>query len=90
MGFFKIKYSIIVDIHVHWGLHMQALKGAFEVFCNRCVARSISAKLFATFCDNLLKKGDSGKLIDEAIEHGKVICLKFKVWRLKLNAFCGL
>jgi cullin 1 len=47
---------------------MQALKEAFEVFCNKLVVKSISAKLFATFCDNLLKKGESEKLIDEAIK----------------------
>lgn len=47
---------------------MQALKEAFEVFCNKGVAGSTSAELLATFCDNLLKKGGSEKLSDEAIE----------------------
>ena len=49
-------------------LCMQALKEAFEVFCNKGVAGSTSAELLATFCDNLLKKGGSEKLSDEAIE----------------------
>jgi hypothetical protein len=40
----------------------------FEVFCNKGVAGSTSAELLATFCDNLLKKGGSEKLSDEAIE----------------------
>jgi hypothetical protein len=48
---------------------MQALKEIFELFCNKCVVRSISAYLLATFCDNLLKKGNSDKLSDEAIEY---------------------
>ncbi|MBA0600092.1 hypothetical protein Gorai_006291, partial [Gossypium raimondii] len=45
-----------------------ALKEAFEVFCNKGVAGSSSAELLATFCDNILKKGGSEKLSDEAIE----------------------
>uniref|UniRef100_A0A7N2LWM5 Cullin family profile domain-containing protein n=1 Tax=Quercus lobata TaxID=97700 RepID=A0A7N2LWM5_QUELO len=40
----------------------------FEVFCNKGVAGSSSAELLATFCDNILKKGGSEKLSDEAIE----------------------
>ncbi|KAL8137877.1 hypothetical protein V2J09_003878, partial [Rumex salicifolius] len=46
----------------------QALKEAFEVFCNKDVAGSSSAELLATICDNILKKGGSEKLSDEAIE----------------------
>lgn len=49
-------------------MHLQALKEAFEVFCNKGVAGSSSAELLATFCDNILKKGGSEKLSDEAIE----------------------
>ncbi|KAH1212549.1 Cullin-1 [Glycine max] len=40
----------------------------FEVFCNKGVAGSSSAELLASFCDNILKKGGSEKLSDEAIE----------------------
>jgi len=47
--------------------HM-VLKEAFEVFCNRGVGGSSSAELLASFCDNLLKKGSSEKMTDEAIE----------------------
>ena len=47
---------------------LQALKEAFEVFCNKGVSGSTSAELLATFCDNILKKGGSEKLSDEAIE----------------------
>ncbi|XP_057468036.1 cullin-1-like isoform X2 [Actinidia eriantha] len=50
------------------GLQDQALKEAFEVFCNKGVGGSSSAELLATFCDNILKKGGSEKLSDEAIE----------------------
>ncbi|KAL9257939.1 Cullin-1-like protein [Drosera capensis] len=41
---------------------------AFEIFCNKGAAGSSSAELLATFCDNILKKGGSEKLSDEAIE----------------------
>lgn len=47
----------------------QALKEAFEVFCNKNVAGNPSAELLATFCDNILKKGGgSEKLTAEATE----------------------
>ncbi|KNA11180.1 hypothetical protein SOVF_137680 [Spinacia oleracea] len=46
----------------------KALKEAFEVFLNKGVAGSSSAELLASFCDNILKKGGSEKLSDEAIE----------------------
>ncbi|XP_022727593.1 cullin-1 isoform X6 [Durio zibethinus] len=49
-------------------LFHKALKEAFEVFCNKTVSGSSSAELLATFCDNILKKGGSEKLSDEAIE----------------------
>ncbi|KAI4345439.1 hypothetical protein L6164_012564 [Bauhinia variegata] len=49
-------------------LFHKALKEAFEVFCNKGVAGSSNAELLATFCDNILKKGGSEKLSDEAIE----------------------
>ncbi|XP_077218085.1 cullin-1-like [Tasmannia lanceolata] len=49
-------------------LFHKALKEAFEVFCNKGVAGSSSAELLSTFCDNILKKGGSEKLGDEAIE----------------------
>ncbi|CAL5415679.1 unnamed protein product [Camellia sinensis] len=50
------------------GLQEQALKEAFEVFCNKGVGGSSSVELLATFCDNILKKGGSEKLSDETIE----------------------
>lgn len=48
--------------------HIQALKEAFEVFCNKIVSGSSSAELLASYCDNILKKGGSEKLSDDAIE----------------------
>lgn len=49
-------------------LFHKALKEAFENFCNKTVANCSTAELMANFCDNLLKKGGSEKLSDEAIE----------------------
>lgn len=46
----------------------QALKEAFEIFCNKGVSGSSSAELLAVFCDNILKRGGSEKLSDEDVE----------------------
>ncbi|KAI3886017.1 hypothetical protein MKX03_003598 [Papaver bracteatum] len=46
----------------------QALKEAFEVFCNKVIAGSSSAELLSNFSDNILKKGGSEKLDDDVIE----------------------
>ncbi|PWA56461.1 hypothetical protein CTI12_AA418490 [Artemisia annua] len=45
-----------------------AFKEAFEVFSNKVICGSSSAELLATFSDNILNKGGSEKLSDEAIE----------------------
>ncbi|GAB2265217.1 hypothetical protein Dimus_000285 [Dionaea muscipula] len=58
----------VSDCFVNHTLFHKALKEAFEIFCNKGVAGSSSAELLATFCDNILKKGGSEKLSDEAIE----------------------
>ncbi|XP_041016781.1 cullin-1 [Juglans microcarpa x Juglans regia] len=63
------KYMAYVnDCFLNHSLFHKALKEAFEVFCNKAVLGSSSAELLATFCDNILKKGGSEKLSDEAIE----------------------
>ncbi|GMY16443.1 cullin-1 [Fagus crenata] len=63
------KYMTYVnDCFLNHSLFHKALKEAFEVFCNKTVGGSSSAELLATFCDNILKKGGSEKLSDEAIE----------------------
>ncbi|KAE8681172.1 Cullin-1 [Hibiscus syriacus] len=63
------KYLAYVnDCFQNHTLFHKALKEAFEVFCNKGVAGSSSSELLATFCDNILKKGGSEKLSDEAIE----------------------
>ncbi|PIA61545.1 hypothetical protein AQUCO_00300814v1 [Aquilegia coerulea] len=63
------KYLAYVnDCFLNHTLFHKALKEAFEVFCNKGVSGSSSAELLATFCDNILKKGGSDKLSDEAIE----------------------
>ncbi|CAL5413154.1 unnamed protein product [Camellia sinensis] len=63
------KYMAYVDnCFMNHTLFHKALKEAFEVFCNKGVGGSSSAELLATFCDNILKKGGSEKLSDEAIE----------------------
>ena len=75
-GFFYILF-------VPW---IKALKEAFEVFCNKGVAGSSSAELLATFCDNILKKGGSEKMSDEAIEETleKVSCVLHTLSLLQL------
>lgn len=64
---FIVLDSDFFSIFIFWCC-AQALKEAFEVFLNKGVAGSSSAELLATFCDNILKKGGSEKLSDEAIE----------------------
>lgn len=58
------------------------------MFCNKAVSGSSSAELLAGFCDNILKKGGSEKLSDEAIEETleKVFCSRFFLLRIQL--FC--
>lgn len=58
----------VQECFMNSSLFHKALKEAFETFCNKQVAGSSSAELLANFCDNLLKKGGSEKLSDEAIE----------------------
>uniref|UniRef100_A0A383WLY6 Cullin family profile domain-containing protein n=1 Tax=Tetradesmus obliquus TaxID=3088 RepID=A0A383WLY6_TETOB len=60
--------SYVSTCFANSSLFHKALKEAFEGFCNKAVAGSTSAELMANFCDNLLKKGGSEKLSDEAIE----------------------
>lgn len=60
--------AYVSDCFQNHTLFHKALKEAFEVFCNKVVAGSSSAELLAAFCDNILKKGGSEKLSDEAIE----------------------
>ncbi|KAK1351908.1 Cullin-1 [Heracleum sosnowskyi] len=63
------KYLTYVnDCFTNHTLFHKALKEAFEIFCNKGVAGSSNAELLATFCDNILKKGGTEKLSDEAIE----------------------
>ncbi|WOH08422.1 hypothetical protein DCAR_0727862 [Daucus carota subsp. sativus] len=63
------KYLAYVnDCFTNHTLFHKALKEAFEIFCNKGVAGSSNAELLATFCDNILKKGGSERLSDEAIE----------------------
>ncbi|KAH1195571.1 Cullin-1 [Glycine max] len=63
------KYMAYVnDCFMNHTLFHKALKEAFEIFCNKTVGGSSSAELLSTFCDNILKKGGSEKLSDEAIE----------------------
>ncbi|CAL9023879.1 unnamed protein product [Prunus brigantina] len=60
--------AYVTDCFLNHTLFHKALKEAFEVFCNKAVSGSSSAELLAGFCDNILKKGGSEKLSDEAIE----------------------
>ncbi|XLR15643.1 hypothetical protein S83_043581, partial [Arachis hypogaea] len=65
---FSARTYFVLLASLNHTLFHKALKEAFEVFCNKGVAGSSSAELLATFCDNILKKGGSEKLSDEAIE----------------------
>ncbi|CAI0413509.1 unnamed protein product [Linum tenue] len=60
--------AYVSDCFQNHTLFHKAMKEAFEIFCNKTVGGSPSAELLATFCDNILKKGGSEKLSDEAIE----------------------
>ena len=53
-----------------FSLVQQALKEAFEVFCNKAVAGRSSAELLAASCDNILHKGgnESDEDIEETLE----------------------
>ncbi|KAL6884673.1 hypothetical protein ACP4OV_010609 [Aristida adscensionis] len=63
------KYTAYVtDCFQNHTLFHKALKEAFEVVCNKDVAGCSSAEMFATYCDNILRKGGSEKLSDEGIE----------------------
>ncbi|CAI9785623.1 unnamed protein product [Fraxinus pennsylvanica] len=61
-------FAYVTDCFSNNSLFHKALKDAFEVFCNKVVAGFSSAELLASYCDNILKKGGSEKLSDEAIE----------------------
>ncbi|KAH0660876.1 cullin-1-like [Solanum tuberosum] len=60
--------AYVTDSFANNSLFHKALKEAFEVFCNKIVAGCSSAELLASYCDNILKKGGSEKLSDDAIE----------------------
>ncbi|KAK4376319.1 hypothetical protein RND71_006996 [Anisodus tanguticus] len=60
--------AYVTDSFANNSLFHKALKEAFEVFCNKVVAGCSSAELLASYCDNILKKGGSEKLSDDAIE----------------------
>ncbi|KAK9758085.1 hypothetical protein RND81_01G205800 [Saponaria officinalis] len=60
--------SYVIECFGSHTIFHKALKEAFEAFLNKGVAGSSSAELLATFCDNILKKGGSEKLSDDAIE----------------------
>ncbi|KAH0739491.1 hypothetical protein KY290_038196 [Solanum tuberosum] len=60
--------AYVTNCFANNSLFHKALKEAFEVFCNKIVAGCSSAELLASYCDNILKKGGSEKLSDDAIE----------------------
>ncbi|KAL4385870.1 hypothetical protein GQ457_09G008190 [Hibiscus cannabinus] len=60
--------AYVTDCFQNHNLFCNALKDAFKVFCNNTGTDSSSAELLATFCDDILKKGGSEKLSDEAID----------------------
>eukprot|EP00262_Sarcandra_glabra_P018752 TRINITY_DN6853_c0_g1_i2.p1 TRINITY_DN6853_c0_g1~~TRINITY_DN6853_c0_g1_i2.p1 ORF type:complete len:473 (+),score=78.91 TRINITY_DN6853_c0_g1_i2:173-1420(+) len=61
--------AYITDCFMYHAQFPQALRVAFEVFCNKDIAGCSCSKILAAFCDSLLKKGGRGeKLSDEEIE----------------------
>ncbi|CAH1425988.1 unnamed protein product [Lactuca virosa] len=60
------------------GLQEQALKEAFEIFCKKGVAGSSSAKLPATFCDNILKKFGKGIYFADLVSKSAQYCFADK------------
>ncbi|XP_049407933.1 cullin-1-like [Solanum stenotomum] len=60
--------AYVTNCFANNSLFHKALKEAFEVFCNKIVSGCSSAELLASYCDNILKKGGSEKLSDDAIE----------------------
>ncbi|XP_074564963.1 cullin-1-like [Curcuma longa] len=60
--------SLVNDCFQNHTLFHKALKEASEIFLNKTVAGSSTAELLVNFCENILKKGGSEKLSDEAIE----------------------
>ncbi|KAL3351513.1 hypothetical protein AABB24_019887 [Solanum stoloniferum] len=72
--------AYVTDSFANNSLFHKVLKEAFEVFCNKFFAGCSSAELLVSYCDNILKKGGSEKLSDDAIEEtlDKVVkCLAF-------------
>ncbi|KAK4418166.1 Cullin-1 [Sesamum alatum] len=61
-------YAYVTDRFCNNSLFHKALKDAFETFCNKVIGGTSTPELLALFCDNILKKGGSDKLSDEAIE----------------------
>jgi len=49
-------------------LFNKALAEAFDVFCNKTVALTSFAELLSTFLDNLLKKGSTERMNDDAMD----------------------
>ncbi|CAI9776244.1 unnamed protein product [Fraxinus pennsylvanica] len=60
--------AYVNDCFLNHPLFHKAPEEAFEIFCNKGVAGSSTAELLTKFGDNILKKGGSEKLSDEAIE----------------------
>ncbi|XP_008238426.1 PREDICTED: cullin-1-like isoform X1 [Prunus mume] len=56
------------DFLIKNSIFHKALREAFDGFCNKSVSGNSSAQLLAAFCDDILKKGGSQKLSDDAIE----------------------
>ncbi|CAN4101182.1 unnamed protein product [Withania somnifera] len=80
--------TYVTDSFANNSLFHKALKEAFEVFCNKIVAGCSSAELLASYCDNILKKGGSEKLSDDAIEETlDKVALSIYLHSLVVNRF---
>ncbi|KAL9245428.1 hypothetical protein vseg_019086 [Gypsophila vaccaria] len=61
--------AYVINCFGNHAIFHKAVKEAFETILSKGVAGNSSAELLAIFCDNVLKKGGSEKLSDDAIEN---------------------
>ncbi|KAK9713588.1 hypothetical protein RND81_06G037600 [Saponaria officinalis] len=60
--------AYVIDCFGSHAIFHKAVKEAFETFLSKGAAGNSSAEVLSIFCDNILKKGGSEKLSDDAIE----------------------
>ncbi|PIN02365.1 Cullin [Handroanthus impetiginosus] len=61
-------FTYVTDCFSNNSVFNKALSEAFRTICNKIVCGNSHAELLASYTDNILKKGGSGKLSDEDID----------------------